>query len=497
MNDLLTPERKDFWGKAPKVAFVGDINLGRRTHFRWDKMGSKSLIDVPELERADCVIGNLECVVSLLGQQGKEKGEGGPFYYRARPEMLELLTDKEFRLVFTANNHSCDYGAEALLDQKKWLSLAGIQSVGSGRDLEEAFEPVFLSVGGARVAFFNVDATQARFRARFNSGGTAYLPLGNCEEWKKVLAPRISVARQIASHVFIGVHWGRNWEVEPSPEQVRIGHTLIDAGADAVLGTSAHCLQGVEVYKGRVIVHDAGNFLFDSTKQPRASGVFTLFLGDEGVLGLRFVPLVSEYARVRQLNSSAARRPARNFLERCRTLGAHGEIDEQGHVYIMAAGKGLSSGTHRLNYATRLRELGWLVSKLPPTCKFLGYTMGSIRLLALRMSPCILERRRTVEITSYWELVEPVEENLRLDFQLVSVSGEMPNFGIGMDHDPCDWLCPTSYWEQGVIYRDYYHLRPPPLEKMKTGEMRIQIQVINDQEIVAALSLTAGVEIRL
>ena len=53
---------------------------------------------------------NLECVVAISGEQGIDKEEGGPFYYRARPEMIKILTAAGIDLLATANNHCGDYG---------------------------------------------------------------------------------------------------------------------------------------------------------------------------------------------------------------------------------------------------------------------------------------------------------------------------------------------------------------------------------------------------
>ncbi|WP_431130536.1 CapA family protein, partial [Flagellimonas flava] len=66
-------------------------------------------------------------------------------------------------IVATANNHSGDYGPDALVEQGEWLDAAGIGHAGSGRTREEAFRPVFRRAGGLDVAFFALDATQKSF----------------------------------------------------------------------------------------------------------------------------------------------------------------------------------------------------------------------------------------------------------------------------------------------------------------------------------------------
>jgi poly-gamma-glutamate capsule biosynthesis protein CapA/YwtB (metallophosphatase superfamily) len=50
-------------------------------------------------------------------------------------------------------------------------------------------------------------------------------------------------------------------------------HTVIDAGADLVMGSGPHVLRGMEWYRGRLVAYSLGNFLGDGT------------LGIDGVLG--------------------------------------------------------------------------------------------------------------------------------------------------------------------------------------------------------------------
>jgi poly-gamma-glutamate synthesis protein (capsule biosynthesis protein) len=63
--------------------------------------------------------------------------------------------------------------------------------------------------------------------------------------------------------VVASLHWGPNWETEPRAVHERFGRWLIERGVDVVHGHSAHVLQGVEVYEGRPIIYDAGDFVDD------------------------------------------------------------------------------------------------------------------------------------------------------------------------------------------------------------------------------------------
>jgi poly-gamma-glutamate synthesis protein (capsule biosynthesis protein) len=59
------------------------------------------------------------------------------------------------------------------------------------------------------------------------------------------------------------MHWGWEYESGPGERQRQLARTMIDAGADAVVGGHPHVTQGAEIYRGRPIIYSLGNFVFD------------------------------------------------------------------------------------------------------------------------------------------------------------------------------------------------------------------------------------------
>lgn len=70
--------------------------------------------------------------------------------------------------------------------------------------------------------------------------------------------------REINSKVIVYFHWGFDLEIIPIPRHRTFAKLLIDYGADIVVGSHSHCVQGGEFYKGRPIVYGLGNFFFPS-----------------------------------------------------------------------------------------------------------------------------------------------------------------------------------------------------------------------------------------
>ncbi|MDD4772498.1 MAG: CapA family protein, partial [Eubacteriales bacterium] len=73
----------------------------------------------------------------------------------------------------------------------------------------------------------------------------------------------IAEARANADFVIAYPHWGTENTHVLERAQTEQARQYIDAGADAVVGSHTHCLQGIEHYRGRPIVYSLGNFWFN------------------------------------------------------------------------------------------------------------------------------------------------------------------------------------------------------------------------------------------
>lgn len=301
-----------------------------------------------------------ECVVATCGEECVDKGERSSYYFRARPEMLETLLRGGVDLVTTANNHSGYYGPAALVEQAGWLDMDGIGHAGAGRNREEAFRRAIRRAGHLDIALFALDAAQQSFAAGESSPGTAWLDPAKPAEWGALMAPRIAAAREQADIVLVAIHWGRNNLDQPDALEIAGGHALIDAGADAVLGASAHLLQGVEVYRDRPILHDAGDLLFDAlTRGDNDSGIFTLEIDHRSVSRVAFLPLEVGFCRTVPLAQPVAAEAVQKFAGKCAALGTRMEIgeDRRGHLELTPPDR--SAGPSR-------SQAGPVARRIPP-----------------------------------------------------------------------------------------------------------------------------------
>lgn len=260
---------------SPKVRllFAGDIMLDNLPGEAVAKGGDPFAHFAPILDGADLVVGNLECVVATVGQKVLK-----PYNFRAHPRVVPLLA-RYFDAVSVANNHTGDFGKEALVEMLDLLDKGKVRHFGGGRNLKEAHSPLILEHQGLRIALLGYDEFKPReFAAGPDTPGVAW-SLGE-EAW--VLAD-IKAARteHRADLVIPYMHWGWEEEPEPNDRQRTLARSMIDAGADVVVGGHPHVTQSTEYYKGHLIVYSLGNFVFDEYKD-RTGWVLRLTLTEEG-----------------------------------------------------------------------------------------------------------------------------------------------------------------------------------------------------------------------
>ena len=203
---------------------------------------------------ADLMFVNLETPVSAHGTVG-----GCAYCFRTDPSAVEGLLYAGVDIVTLANNHTFDYGEIALTDTLGHLASAGIAVTGAGHDRTEAVAPVVRTVGTTRVAFLSyTNLLPAASAAGPNRPGIAVYDETSAMH-------DIAAARLDADVVIVSFHAGDEYQTEPNDWQRRVFRSLIDAGADMVVGHHPHVIQPVESYGSGWIAYSLGNFVFDQT----------------------------------------------------------------------------------------------------------------------------------------------------------------------------------------------------------------------------------------
>jgi poly-gamma-glutamate capsule biosynthesis protein CapA/YwtB (metallophosphatase superfamily) len=259
------------------LVFAGDIVLDDSAGELIARGGDPFEAFAPVFKAADIRLGNLECVVATSGSAGDKN-----FSFRAHPRSLPVLK-RHFDAVALANNHSGDYGREAFAEMLGLLKAQGLDQFGGGHNLKEAHTPLIIERKGLRIALLGYNEFLPRsFEADYNAPGSAW------SEDEQVVAD-IRAARSVykADLVIPVMHWG--WENEPiaSARQRQLARTMIDAGADVIIGGHPHVTQDIEHYRGKPIIYSVGNFVMKETDNAnqRLGWVLRLQLDKAGVAG--------------------------------------------------------------------------------------------------------------------------------------------------------------------------------------------------------------------
>jgi hypothetical protein len=209
----------------------------------------------------------------------------------------DVLGRLRVRAVSLGNNHAFDALRPGLADTTSALASRGIAAFGAGTDLERASLPyrADLLVGRRTLRLCVFGALERNWRNWWRGAYATNTGPGTYPLAESTLTEQIRSAKTADPALFVVAfpHWGDNYAPR-SPEQSRLGRALLDAGADIVLGHGAHLLQEVEPYRGRLILHGLGNFLFLSPGRYQGTNPWSLaarldFSEDGGVLRLTVV----------------------------------------------------------------------------------------------------------------------------------------------------------------------------------------------------------------
>ena len=263
------------------------------------------------LRRLDAVFINLECAVSRRGEKWRRTYR--PFHFRADPFWaVPALRRANVCWASLANNHMLDYGEEALLDTVKHLDEAGIAHSGAGKNRSEARQPAFVTVGDVEFAFVSFTDNTPEYAAEDDAPGVAFIEIDKrSEETRDAVHRALERAKQRDPELLVAsLHWGPNMNPEPFKEHVKFARWLIDEGVDVVHGHSAHVFQAVEVYDGKPVMYDCGDFVDDYAVDGELRNdrgfLFELTVDAGEPRELRLVPTMVEDCAVKPADEEAS-----------------------------------------------------------------------------------------------------------------------------------------------------------------------------------------------
>lgn len=246
-NDLETLDTYD----TITISAAGDVTLGRDEKFGWERTFDHELEvqngnfayffnNVKHIfEADDLTIVNLETTLTTATKKAEKK-----YRFKANPSYVEILKEGNIEAVSIANNHTLDF-------------------------LDKGYEDTLYTLDEAGVGYFGYEH---KFITRVRDtkiGLLGYYTMKSTDKLKNEIKQAIeSLKNEDVDIVVVMFHWGIERDYWPNSVQKELAYFSIDSGADLVLGSHPHVLQGIEEYKGKQIVYSLGNFCFGGNKNP-------------------------------------------------------------------------------------------------------------------------------------------------------------------------------------------------------------------------------------
>ena len=291
-----------------KILVAGDVMFNWGLRETRQKRGDFAPVEglIPLFLEADLRMVNLE---TPIANSQEEMDESKSYVFNAKPEDISLLKKINIDLVFLGNNHSMDYGKKGLEDTIENLKKENILFAGMGKNIKEAFKPNEITIRNKSLNLISVsNIGEARLFATDTKPGVAPLQLNRL---KKIIEEKENKDKI----QMLSVHWGVEYSPEPTKEQIKQAHELINFGFNVVIGHHPHIPQGVEKYKNGIILYSLGNFLFGSRNQYLNHNIAVmLHFDNKELLFCEIIPIFGKFQDSEHLVRPLPYQEAEDFL---------------------------------------------------------------------------------------------------------------------------------------------------------------------------------------
>ena len=305
---------------ATTLVFTGDILIGNSVSANYSAKGIDGILSgqMKELlNGADITMVNEEFPFGTGGVAMEDK----QYTFRVNPSYVAAFGDMGVDVVSLANNHILDYGPQALEETFAVLDDAGIRYAGAGEDKARAMEPQIIEVNGKKfgflaasrvipVASWNVENQTPGVFATYDAAA---------------LNAKIEETKKECDYLTVYVHWGLEHKEYPEDYEHTLAEGYVNAGADLVIGSHPHCLQGVEYINGKPVFYSLGNFLFG---QDGNTAAVKVTVAPDGTAQYAFVAAKEEGACTRELTGEEAK----SLYDYLQSISFQVSVDENGIV---------------------------------------------------------------------------------------------------------------------------------------------------------------------
>jgi poly-gamma-glutamate synthesis protein (capsule biosynthesis protein) len=240
----------------------------------------------PVLSGADIAMVNLETAITERG----DPVAGKVYHFRSPATAFIALKSAGVDVVNMANNHALDYGPVGMQDTFDAIAATKLPVIGIGHNAAEAFKPYRTVVNGQRIAILGaVDWLEPALVSAWTATDTQPGLAFSIDRTRLVAA--IRAVRPEVDTLVVFLHWGTEETFCASSEQEDLADTLIEAGADIVVGSHAHRVFGAGHRGAAFVAYGLGNFVyFREDGESGRSGVLLLTATGREVDAYSWVP---------------------------------------------------------------------------------------------------------------------------------------------------------------------------------------------------------------
>lgn len=241
---------------TPLITAIGDLSLYRTVPLTIERVGLENFC---REARADLAPGALRFANFEVPLSARPREDD--FSLVGPISMAPVVGGLGLNVVNVANNHIMDAGLENFRATLEAIHNVGVKTVGAGMTLADARRPVVLETDSGRIGVLGYaegNPKLHRHLASIDQPGAAPADADLMREDIVALRPHVDI-------VVVSLHWGVNYMTYAMPQQRALAAEVLGAGADVIIGTHPHVLQGVERFGRGMVVYSLGDFICDPT----------------------------------------------------------------------------------------------------------------------------------------------------------------------------------------------------------------------------------------
>ena len=227
-----------------------------------------------DISAADIAIANFETVTA-----GNELGFTGYPSFNSPTETLTALRQAGFDILNTVNNHSIDRGREGIISTIDHIHNNGMKNIGTYKDKNNSI--LIEEVNEIKMAFMSYSYGFNGLEGLLTEEEQAYMV--NKIDEDKIKEDIEAAKAKDADVIIVFIHWGNEYQRQPSEYQIELGKKMVEWGVNIILGTHPHVIQKSEIIeyggKDNFIIYSMGNFL-SNQRQDTMGNSFT----EDGVM---------------------------------------------------------------------------------------------------------------------------------------------------------------------------------------------------------------------